>query len=328
MQRISPEAGQAYLKGRHEFYRYTEAGLLSAIQWFEKAIMADPNFSLAYSAMAHAYCAAVSPVDAFPPGTLFGKAGDAARKALSLDASNAEARWVLGLTEMMYGWNWKAGEREIRLALAIDPNNAPARVAMAIYHLLTGQHDWAIRECEYACLLDPFSPFIRTALPQSLLLVRQFDAAKAQLLADKELLTGFFKYHCALGLCAVQNQRWRSAILEFRKAVETSGGSFFMKARLGYALAVSGRHAEARAIYQELLHAAQSRYVAATNLAVLALGQRDTNEALDWLDKAYAERATHLIFIMSDALFDPLRKLARFRDLVERIGLPNVQART
>lgn len=101
-----------------------------------------------------------------------------------------------------------------------------------------------------------------------------------------------------------------------------------MKARLGYALAVSGRHAEARIIYQELLHVAQSRYVAATNLAVLALGQRDTNEALDWLDKAFEDKATHLIFIMSDALFDPLGKSARFRDLVGRIGLPNVQAST
>ena len=68
--------------------------------------------------MAHAFCAMVAPVSALPPSVLFGKAEALARKALSLDSSLAEARLVLGLTELMFRWNWKAGERETRLALS------------------------------------------------------------------------------------------------------------------------------------------------------------------------------------------------------------------
>jgi TolB-like protein/Flp pilus assembly protein TadD len=321
-QRIGPEACHAYLKGRHEFYRFTEQGLWAAIDWYEKAIQADPNFALAYSAMAHAYCAMVVPLATLPPRELFARAEAASRKALSIDTSNAEARWALGLTEIMFHWNWKAGARETRLALALDPNNAPAHTIMAIYYVLAGQSRLAVNECEHASLLDPFSPFIRTTLHICLYLVRHYEEAKERMLADHDRLFGFFKYHCVVGLSAIRDQDWETAISEFQRAVDTSGGCTFMKAHQGYALAASGRLAEARAILQELLRLAESRYVPATDFAVLALGLRDIDGALDWLEKAYEERSTYLIYLTHDALFDPLRTEPRFQNLVQRVGLP------
>ena len=89
---------------------------------------------------------------------------------------------------------------------------------------------------------------------------------------------------------------------------------------------MSGREKEARAVFQELLNLAKFRYVAATDFAVILVGLSELDEALDWLDKAYEERSSFLIFITLDAILDPLRKTTRFWDLVRRIGLPNVQA--
>ena len=93
---------------------------------------------------------------------------------------------------------------------------------------------------------------------------------------------------------------------------------------MGYALASSGRETEARALFRELLVHSESQYVPATDFAVLAVGLGDTEEALNWLDKAYDERSTFLIYIAHDALFDPLRTEPRFQNLVHRIGLPSV----
>jgi len=324
--RIAPEAWQAYMKGRHELNRFTQAGLFAAIEWYGKAIQADPNFGLAYSALALIYSAMASPLAALPPRELFGKAEAAARKALSIDGSNAEARWVLGLTEIMFHWNWKAGERETRLALAIDPSNAAAHTVMAVYHIVAGENSRAVDECEQACLLDPFSPNIRRVLYLSMYLARQYEEAKERILADKDRLSGFFQYHGAVGVCAIRDEDWETAGREFQMAVESSGGSSHMKAGQGYALAASGRVAEARAIYQDLIQQAKSRYVPATDLAILATGLGETEEALDWLDKAYEERSTHLIFIAIDFFFVPLRKIPRFCDLVRRMGLPTVPA--
>jgi len=326
--KISPDASQAYLKGRHEFYRFTEAGLLASIDWYEKAIQADPNFALAYSAMAHAYCAMVAPVSALPPGALFGKAEDLARKALSLDSSLAEARLVLGLTEMMFRWNWKAGERETRLALALDPNNATVRLVLAIYYLAVGKKTEAVNECEHACLLDPFSPFTQTGTQYCMYLARQFAELKDSLEASRGRLTGFFKFHIMRGLYEIHERRWEAAIEEFQKALDATGGcSSYVKAHLSYALAASGRQTEARALLREMLHLAEFRYVPAEEFAIVAIGLGDTNGALDWLDKAHQERSNYLMYIGHDALFDPLQAEPRFQNLIQRLGLAEAQTR-
>jgi TolB-like protein/tetratricopeptide (TPR) repeat protein len=326
--KISPDASQAYLKGRHEFYRFTETGLLASIDWYEKAIQADPNFALAYSAMAHAFCAMVAPVSALPPSVLFGKAEALARKALSLDSSLAEARLVLGLTELMFRWDWEAGERETRLALALDPNNATVRLILAIYYMAVGKKTEAVTECEHACLLDPYSPFTQTGTQYCMYLARQFAELKDSLDASHERLTGFFKFHIMRGLYEIHERRWEAAIEEFQKALDATGGfSTYVKAHLSYALAASGRQTEALALRQEMLHLAETRYVPAEEFAIVAIGLGDTNGALDWLDKAHEEHSNYFMYIGHDALFDPLQAEPRFQNLVQRLGLAETQTR-
>ena len=55
--------------------------------------------------------------------------------------------------------------------------------------------------------------------------------------------------------------------------------------------------------------------LAAANLVV---GRKEG--ALDWLEKAYEERAWSLIFLRR-RIYDPLRSDPRFRDLYRRVGL-------
>ena len=326
MRKIAPEASNAYLQGRHEFYRYSEAGLMAAMDCYGTAIQADPSFALAYSAMAHAYCAMVAPVSAIPPRELFGKAEALARKALSLDDSIAEARFALGLTELMFRWDWNAGERETRLALALDPNNATARIVLGICHIMAGATSLAVDECKYACILDPLSPFTRTALHYCLYFSRNYTELKETMAADRARLTGFFKFHILEGLNAIHEQKWESAIQEFRKALDATGGcSSYASAHLGYALAASGQHEEARAITNEMLGMAEVRYVPATDFAIVAIGLGEYENALDWLDKAFQERSNYLIYICHDALFDRLRPEPRFQNLIRQIGMADGQ---
>jgi serine/threonine-protein kinase len=270
----------------------------------------------------------VVPVSALRPGELFGKADVLARKTLSLDDSIAEARFVLGLVELIYRWGWGAGERETRQALALDPNNATARIVLAIFHLVAGGNSRAVSECEHACLLDPFSPFTQTALHYCLYLARQYPELKESLEADRVRLTGFFKFHILQGLYEIHKQRWEPAIEEFRKALDAAGGCSYAKAHLGYALAAGGQHTEARALFQEMLQLAEVRYIPALNFAIVEIGLGDNNEALNWLDKAYQERSSYLIYIVHDAICDPLRAESRFQNLVQRLGLASAQVRT
>jgi tetratricopeptide (TPR) repeat protein len=233
-------------------------------------------------------------------------------KALSIDGSNSEARWVSGLTKLMFGWNWKAGEREICLTLALDPNNAIAHIVLSIYYFMVGESAQAVNECKRACLLDRLSPFTQPAVYFALYLAGLNKEAKQRMLENKGRLSGFFKYHGCLGFCAIQDQDWNIAIREFQMAAETSGGSSFMKARrLTHSLQAD-----------VWMRPALSFGSPVTEFAVLATGLGETAEAVNWLDRAHEERSTHLIYIGLEALFDPLRKSSRFQESVHRMGLP------
>ena len=50
------------------------------------------------------------------------------------------------------------------------------------------------------------------------------------------------------------------------------------------------------------------------------LGEKD--QALNWLEKGYKERATKMVFLKIDPFFDNLRSDPRFVELVRRVGLP------
>ena len=106
---------------------------------------------------------------------------------------------------------------------------------------------------------------------------------------------------------------------ELRKAIELSPGSTAFEANLAYAYAVSGMRLEATRILNDLKDRAQNGFSNAPEIALIYVGLDDKNEALDWLEKAYAERFSP--WVLMRPAFDPLLPDPRFQDLLHRIGL-------
>jgi hypothetical protein len=66
----------------------------------------------------------------------------------------------------------------------------------------------------------------------------------------------------------------------------------------------------------------KEQYVSPFYVALVLTGLRESEKALDWLDKGYQDRSNPLIFLKVDPELDPLRSDPRFQDLQRRIGLP------
>jgi hypothetical protein len=65
---------------------------------------------------------------------------------------------------------------------------------------------------------------------------------------------------------------------------------------------------------------AAERYMPAYAVALVYAGLGDTERALRWLDRAYAERDVHLIFLVVDPKWELCASDPRFQRLVERCG--------
>ena len=69
---------------------------------------------------------------------------------------------------------------------------------------------------------------------------------------------------------------------------------------------------------KELNHKSLHGYVAPFNLAIVYLGVRDHDRALDYLEKAYAALDTWIASLKMDRIFDPLRSQPRFIALLKK----------
>jgi adenylate cyclase len=309
-----------YLQGRFQWNLRTEAGLKQAIDLFERAIEKDRTFALAFCGVADAW-AQLGWLEFSAPTEAFPKARAAAEKALEVDDRLAEAHASLGFVHFLYERNWKAAEKEFRRAIALNPGYPTAHQFYADYLKAMGRFDEATAEMRAALELDPVSMAVNTGLGHVLYLARNFDAAIDQYRKALQLDPSFGPAHLWFGRPYLQKGLYTEAIAEIQQAVASSGGSTISLAVLAHALASAGKKGEARQILGELLDRSRTRYLPSYWIALVFTGLGEIEETMAWLERAYEERSSWLVWINVEPRFDSLRSDPRFTSLLRRMRL-------
>jgi DNA-binding SARP family transcriptional activator len=317
-----PEAFRLYLKGRFHWNKRTSDGLTKAIGYFEQAIQRDPIYALAYSGLADCYNL-VSLYGVLPPKDTMPRAKAAARKALELDSSLAEAHTSLAYTFLYFDWEWAAAEHAFRRALAINPNYATAHHWYHEYLTAMGRFDEQMSEILLAQELDPLSLIINTDVGWGLYYGRAYDQAVEQLLRTLELDSHFAVAHLILGLAYAQQKAFGPALSSVQRAVDLSGStpSMLTVAALGYVYALSGRSSDACTVMERLGKLPGARHASDYCQAMVLAGLDDRSAACQRLERAVEERHDRLIYLNVEPIFDGLRTESRFRALTSSIGL-------
>jgi TolB-like protein/DNA-binding winged helix-turn-helix (wHTH) protein/Tfp pilus assembly protein PilF len=317
---VSPDAYEAYLKGRYFWNKRTGEGLKEAIDYFSRAIETDPTYAEAYSGLADSYALSgdweygvLSPQDAFR------QARAAATKALALDDSLGEAHTSLAFAFDLYGWDWAAAEKEYRRAIELSPGYATAHHWYAWHLLVMGRNSEGIFELRRAESLDPLSLIISADLADALCIAHLYDESVRESKKTLDMDPNFAVAHYELGQAFEQKHMHDEAIAEFRRAIELSGHSGAFDSNLAYVYAVSGRKGEAENIVKGLEAQPEKNPSTDANIALVYVGLGDHDQAMIWLNKAYEARFNPSILLRP--AFDPLRSDARFRDLWRRLGL-------
>jgi serine/threonine protein kinase/tetratricopeptide (TPR) repeat protein len=315
------EAYRLYLKGRYHWNKRNEEGIRKAIRLFEQALDQDPNCAQAYAGLADCYAllpnyASEAPKESLP------KAEAAAKRALELDETLAEAHASLGMVRYSFNWNWTEAEREYRRATELNPNYATAHHWYAYLLMLLGRFDEALVTLARAQEIDPLSLIINATSAYILYFARRYDEAVEHSQRALAMEENFSPSQYFLALACEQKGWHDRALAAFHKALLLAGENTGCDAAaLAHGYATAGRTAEAQQILDELIQRSQTRYVPAFYVALVALGLGDTPTALQWLEKGYEERDYYLIYLKVDPRLDPLRGDARFTDLLQRVGL-------
>ena len=116
-----PEAYSLYASGRFAFTRLTEATLLQAIDFYERAVGRDPAYALAYAGLADSY-SLLAVIGSRAPREVFPLARAAADRSLSLDPQLAAAYTARAQIRVVYDLDAQGALEDLDRAAAIDPN--------------------------------------------------------------------------------------------------------------------------------------------------------------------------------------------------------------
>jgi TolB-like protein/DNA-binding winged helix-turn-helix (wHTH) protein len=315
----TPEAYEAYLKGRYHWNKRTADGMQKAEHYFQQAIDSDPSYAAAYSGLADCNSGLTwhgfkSPADALP------KAYAAARNAVEIDPQSAAAHASLGLV-FSHSWNWAGAEAEFKRALELDPQYANAHHWYGDYLSIQSRHDEALAEASRALELDPLNLMISTWVALRYYQARDYSRAIEQGRNSVELDSNFAAAHLLLGEGYVQAGLHSEGVSELKEAANLSGGSPLYKAQVAVALAAAGRRSEALGIAHELETISKKRYVSPYGLAQIYAALKSDEDTFKWLQAAYRDRAVWMEYLAVDPIFDRYRSDPRFQELLRRIDL-------
>ncbi|MGI8734049.1 MAG: TPR end-of-group domain-containing protein [Pyrinomonadaceae bacterium] len=174
--------------------------------------------------------------------------------------------------------------------------------------------------------IDPLSSGSNFGVASTLVLNRRWDEAIVHLRKAIELDPNYWFHHSYLGRAYEQKGMMPEAIAEFKLAFALDNLQSENWAGLAHAYAVSGRTDEAQKMLDDLLRkSSANNYVSPYSVAIIYAGLEDKDKTFSWLERAYSDRSYYLpVYLTTDARLDYLHSDPRFKDLVRRIGLPEL----
>jgi TolB-like protein/DNA-binding winged helix-turn-helix (wHTH) protein/Flp pilus assembly protein TadD len=312
----NPEAYQAYLEARYFAGRgASKEDLDKALAYTDTAIKLDERYAPAWAFRASVQntMATVSLTDVTEG---FRRARDDAERAIALDPASASAYLALANTQIFYDWDWDSASTSLTKAATLEPGDSDVFALRSLLSALMGNLDEAVKLGEQAVSLDPLDNISRLQLGYRLYVASRNDEAQAELQKALDLNPQSPFVHFVLGKVLIAKATPQQALAEIEKE-SSEWGKLTGQALAYHAL---GREQDSTAALAELIakHDTDSAY----QIAEVYAFRGESDEAFEWLDRAYQQRDSGLPEIKTDPLFKSLRHDSRYTVLLKRMHLP------
>ena len=308
----NPEAYDLYLRASYLLER-RGSGVSKAVEYFERAIAEDSAFARAYAGLSYALELTPNFVGT-PPREVEQRATQAARRALALDPTLAQAYTALGMTHM-YAGRWQEADVAFRRGVAADRGFAPSDYIYGLYLLRVGRIAEAEAPLRRARNADPLSGTASQLLAYVLSLLGRYDESLAESRRAYELDSSLAVMHSVLAAIVLADGRPQEA-----RALARAELGLPFNGIAAYVLGVTGDRAAATKTVRELEARPRGEWHVARALSYAYLGLGDTARALTALE-ASARAGEAPIIPLADPMFDPVRRSARFAAAVRLYGL-------
>jgi serine/threonine protein kinase/tetratricopeptide (TPR) repeat protein len=316
------EAYRLVLQAQHYGGGLSPDGLHKAIALCQQAIDIDPAYAAAHAYLSTSYTRLgvlgyAAAAEAYP------RSRAAAKKALELDDTLADAHVSLAYCLTLQNWDFAGAERELRHGLELNPDFALGLAVLSVAQGIQGRFDEAIANAKRGVELAPTDFYPSFILGTAYLNARHFDKAIEQLRKTAEIDPRSPRAYDFLAQAYATVGQRESTIEACDMALALSRRATYFLLQTAVAYAMLRESGEARRILEEVERNWKPDGTSSFGIAAVhaCLGEKDA--AFEWLEKAFQERVGFLVFLKVALQFDNLHGDPRFDALVKRIGIPD-----
>jgi len=316
-------AHDLYLKGRYEWGQRTPDSLNRALDDFTQAIVHDPKDAKSYAGLADTYNL-LQIYSTLPLADSYPRAIAAAKRALALDDSLAEAHRALAFSDFYGLGDWRASENEFLRAIQLDPKDPVTRRWYAEAFGQPGRYEEALEQFDKAQELDPSSH--STLSDKGIAL---YDSGRREegiaLLKDVERTNPeFFSPHLYLMVISFDSHDFRTFLDEGQKAAETRNDpvqkDVIASARNGFT--TGGQSGLLKSLYTKQKEYYEIGKYSPAIFAMTCVGLGKRQEALDVLEAAFTRHQPDALWTMAEPTLATLKDEPRYQALVKKIDFP------
>ena len=313
---VNPGAFDAYLQGHYFFERNTDKDTDMAAKYYERATQLDPSFALAWVGLSRVRKWQASR-ELIPTAEGYRLAREAIERALALNPNLAVAHTQMGRIRQQVDFDWAGADASHRRAVELEPGNPEAVISAASSAAMLGHFDEALRLNRRAVDLDPLNARSWGTLGETEFFMGQLNRAVADFKKALELNPDVFSGPVMLSQIYVLQGRPQDALTEIER-VRYEPQRTVLYAIAYYAL---GRKKDSDAALSELI--AKYPQNVAYGIAKVYAFRNQSDEAFEWLDRAYGQRNAGLIETKVDPLLKSLHHDPRFSVFLKKLKLPN-----
>ena len=312
------KAYEYYLKGRFYYGQRTKKDLERSIYYFNQALELDSNYALAYAGLADAYFI-MAWWRWYPKNEGYDKGKEFALKALSINYNLSEAHATLGGIALWQEWNWELAEKELKLAISLNPNNASAHQYYFELLNVLGKNIASREELDIALDLNPHSIVMHNLSAYRYVREGDYDKALAENQKIRELSKNFKGNSWLIFRIYMAQNENRKAIDELKKIVELNQ----LNEKYSFNIEEVYKDYGIEGIYRELILIELEMPDADTpgKLAEYYVFLGEYQNALKYLEILLETRNRSLLGKINNPYYKDLRSEPRFQAIIKKMGL-------
>jgi serine/threonine protein kinase/tetratricopeptide (TPR) repeat protein len=175
------KAYDLFLRGRYYWNRRYKGDMIKAVDFYSRAIAADPNYALAYVGIADVFnifgqWAYIHPREAYTRSKAM------LQKALGLDDTLAEAYASLSFITGSYEWDCPMMEKYARHGLELNPQYAYGHIWFAVWLMVMMKNEEGLIEAQRGIECDPLFPLAQALYGMFMVTAGSPEKGREQLL--------------------------------------------------------------------------------------------------------------------------------------------------